>query len=160
FVTGGAGFIGSNLVDRLLAAGHHVTAYDNLSTGQEAFLHDARRHPRFALVNGDLLDRRALEAALAGHDLGFHPAAHADVRFGTRHPSRDLQQNTIATFNVIEAMRAAGVRRIAFSSTGSIYGEPEVFPTPETCPFPAQTSLYGASKLAGEGLIAAYCAGF
>jgi UDP-glucose 4-epimerase len=90
----------------------------------------------------------------------FHLAANADVRFGLEHPRRDLEQNTIATFNVLEAMRTHGIRRVAFSSTGSIYGEPEVFPTPETCPFPVQTSLYGASKLACEGLIAAYCQGF
>jgi UDP-glucose 4-epimerase len=90
----------------------------------------------------------------------FHLAANADVRFGTQHPRRDLEQNTIATFNVLEAMRQNGIRRIAFSSTGSIYGEPEVFPTPEAAPFPIQTSLYGASKLAGESLIQAYCEGF
>jgi UDP-glucose 4-epimerase len=160
FVTGGAGFIGSNLVDRLLAAGHPVTAYDNFSTGLHAFLGPARNHPLFRLVQGDLLDLPALTGAMRGSDMVFHLAANADVRFGTHHPSRDLEQNTIGTFNVLEAMRAAGARRVAFSSTGSIYGEPEVFPTPETCPFPVQTSLYGASKLAGEGLIAAYCAGF
>ena len=90
----------------------------------------------------------------------FHLAANADVRYGTEHPRKDLEQNTIATFNVLEAMRTAGVRRVAFSSTGSIYGEPNIFPTPEDAPFPVQTSLYGASKLAGEGLIAAYCEGF
>jgi UDP-glucose 4-epimerase len=90
----------------------------------------------------------------------FHLAANADVRFGTDQPRRDLEQNTIATFNVLEAMRANAVKRIAFSSTGSVYGEAHVFPTPEDAPFPVQTSLYGASKLAGEGLIAAYGAGF
>src|SRR6185312_12072112 len=89
-----------------------------------------------------------------------HLAANADVRFGTQHPRRDLEQNTIATYNVLESMRQAGISKIAFSSTGSIYGEPEVHPTPETAPFPVQTSLYGASKLAGEGLIQAYAAGF
>jgi UDP-glucose 4-epimerase len=93
-------------------------------------------------------------------DIVFHLAASADVRFGTEHPRKDLEQNTIATFNVLEAMRSSGIRRIAFASTGSIYGEPSVFPTPETAPFPVQTSLYGAAKLAGEGLIAAYCEGF
>jgi UDP-glucose 4-epimerase len=160
FVTGGAGFIGSSLVDRLLAGGHAVTAYDNVSTGQRAFLEEARQQPGFRLVEGDLLDAGRLEEAMAGHDFVFHLAANADVRFGTEHPRKDLEQNTIATFNVLEAMRANGVRRIAFSSTGSIYGEPEVFPTPETCPFPVQTSLYGASKAAGEALIAAYCTGF
>ena len=97
---------------------------------------------------------------MQGCEFVFHLAANADVRFGTDHPRRDLEQNTIVTFNVLEAMRAAGIRRIAFSSTGSIYGEPDVFPTPETAPFPVQTSLYGASKLAGEALIQAYCEGF
>jgi UDP-glucose 4-epimerase len=97
---------------------------------------------------------------MQGCDFVFHLAANADVRFGTQHPFRDLEQNTVATLNVLEAMRANGIRRIAFSSTGSIYGEANLFPTPEVCPLPVQTSLYGASKLAGEGLIQAYCAGF
>jgi UDP-glucose 4-epimerase len=160
FVTGAAGFIGSNLVDRLLALGHTVVGWDNLSTGQSEFLQAARRHERFRFVRGDNLDAAGLKAALRGCDFVFHLAANADVRFGTHHPAKDLEQNTVATFNVLEAMRANGVRRIAFSSTGSVYGEPDVFPTPETCSFPVQTSLYGASKVAGEGLIAAYCAGF
>jgi len=160
FVTGGAGFIGSAFVDRLLAGGHEVTAYDNFSTGQRPFLADADGHARFRLVEGDVLDAPRLRRAIAGHDLVLHLAANADVRFGLEHPRRDVEQNTLATFNVLEAMRDAGLRRIAFASTGSVYGEPSVFPTPETCPFPAQTSLYGASKLAGEGLISAYCSGF
>jgi UDP-glucose 4-epimerase len=160
FVTGGAGFIGSSLVDRLLAEGHDVIAYDNLSTGQEAFLADAARSPLFRLERADLLDTARLNAAMRGADTVFHLAANADVRFGTEHPRRDLEQNTIATFHVLEAMRANGVRRIAFASTGSIYGEAAVIPTPEDAPFPVQTSLYGASKLAGEGLIAAYAEGF
>jgi UDP-glucose 4-epimerase len=160
FVTGGAGFIGSAFVDRLLAGGREVTVYDDFSTGQRPFLAEAAGRPGFRLVQGDVLDAPALLAAIAGHDLVLHLAANADVRFGLEQPRRDLEQNTVATFNVLEAMRATGARRIAFASTGSVYGEPSVFPTPETCPFPAQTSLYGASKLAGEGLIAAYCAGF
>jgi UDP-glucose 4-epimerase len=159
-VTGGGGFIGSTLGDRLLADGHAVTAYDSFVAGQHAFLESARRQPAFRLVEGDVLDGERLAAAMAGHDLVVHLAAHADVRSGPEHPRRDLEQNTIATFTVLEAMRAAGVRRIAFASTGSVYGEPDVFPTPESCPFPVQTSLYGASKLAGEGLIQAYCEGF
>ena len=160
FVTGGAGFIGSNLVDRLLSDGHAVTAYDNLSTGQPRFLDAAKAKPNFKLVEGDVLDEKKLTAAVAGHDFVFHFAANADVRFGTHHPRRDLEQNTIATYNVLEAMRAGGVKQIGFSSTGSIYGEATVFPTPEDAPFPIQTSLYGASKLAGEGLIQAYVTGF
>ena len=160
FVTGAAGFIGSTLVDRLLADGHHVVGYDNFSTGQEAFLTGASTSDRFRLVRGDTLDPGGLTKAMAGATMVFHLAANADVRFGTDHPRKDLEQNTIATFNVLEAMRANGVPRIAFSSTGSIYGEAALIPTPEDAPFPVQTSLYGASKLAGEGLIAAYAAGF
>ena len=159
-MTGGAGFIGSNLVDRLLEAGHSVIAFDNFSTGQVEFVTEALDSPRFRLERGDLLDREALAHAMKGSDFVFHLAANADVRFGLEHPRRDLDQNAIATWNVLEAMRANDVRRIAFSSTGSIYGEPSVFPTPEDAPFPVQTSLYGASKLAAEGLIAAYAEGF
>ncbi|HET6248199.1 MAG TPA: NAD-dependent epimerase/dehydratase family protein [Tepidisphaeraceae bacterium] len=160
FVTGGAGFIGSNLVDRLLEDGHCVTVYDNFSSGQRGFIEQAAANPRFRLFEGDILDLPRLMLAMREHDLVFHLAANADVRFGTNHPRRDLEQNTIGTHNVLEAMRSAGVTRIAFSSTGSVYGEPEVFPTPETAPFPVQTSLYAASKLAGEAMISAYCAGF
>ena len=159
-VTGAAGFIGSTLVDRLLANGHQVTGYDNFSTGRDEFIAEARQHARFALVSGDTLDLPALTAAAAGADIVFHLAANADVRYGVDRPRQDLEQNTIATFNVLEAMRVNGVGRIAFASTGSIYGEPDLFPTPETAPFPVQTSLYGASKLAGEALIQAYCVGF
>jgi UDP-glucose 4-epimerase len=111
------------------------------------------------LVRGDTLDLPALTAALREAEFVFHLAANADVRFGTEHPRKDLEQNTIATYNVLEAMRAND-RRIAFSSTGSVYGEAQVIPTPEDAPFPIQTSLYGASKLAGEGLIQAYCEGY
>ena len=160
FVSGGAGFIGSNLVDRLLDVGHEVTVYDNLSTGLLQFLEYARDFDRFRLVEGDLLDEGSLSEAIAGHEFVFHLAANADVRFGTEHPRRDLEQNTIATNNVLEAMRKNGINKIAFASTGSVYGDATVIPTPENAPFPIQTSLYAASKLAGEGLIAAYCGGF
>jgi UDP-glucose 4-epimerase len=160
FVTGAAGFIGSSLVDRLLSAGVRVVGWDNFSTGQRAFPLDALRQSTYRLVEGDNLDLRALTTAMQGCDFVFHLAANADVRFGTRHPRRDLEQNTIATANVLEAMQANSIRRIAFASTGSVYGEPEVFPTPENSSLPVQTSLYGASKLAAEGLIEAYCEGF
>ena len=160
FVSGGAGFIGSNLVDRLLDLGHEVTVYDNLSTGLLQFLEYARDFDCFRLVKGDLLDEDSLSEAITGHEFVFHLAANADVRFGTEHPRRDLEQNTIVTYNILEAMRNHGIRKIAFASTGSVYGEAPVIPTPEGAPFPIQTSLYAASKLAGEGMIAAYCEGF
>jgi UDP-glucose 4-epimerase len=159
-VTGCAGFIGSALTDRLLAEGHEVVGYDNFSTGQEGFLARARESGHFRLVRGDVLNPQILGEAMRGAEFVFHLAANADVRFGTAHPAKDLEQNTIATHNVLETMRQHGVRRIAFSSTGSVYGESPMIPTPEDAPFPIQTSLYAASKLAGEGLIAAYCAGF
>lgn len=159
-VTGCAGFIGSNLVDRLLSTGCTVTGIDNFSTGQRRFLDGALPHPRFRLWEVDLLDLESLKSALEGGDLVIHLAANADVRFGTEHPRKDLEQNTIATYNVLEAMRANRIVRIAFSSTGSVYGEAGVIPTPEDAPFPIQTSLYAASKLACEGLISAYCEGF
>lgn len=160
FVTGAAGFIGSSLVDRLLADGKSVVGWDNFSTGQRRFVADALRHPAYRLIEGDNLDLPALTKAMTGCDFVFHLAANADVRFGTDHPGKDLQQNTVATYHVLEAMRANGIKRIGFSSTGSVYGESKVIPTPEDAPFPIQTSLYGASKVAGEGLIQAYCEGF
>lgn len=160
FVTGCAGFIGSNLVDRLLQQGHEVVGYDNFSTGHREFLTAALQNKNFSLIQGDLLDRNTLNQSMSNIDAVFHMAANADVRFGTHHPHKDLEQNAIATFNVLEAMRLSQVKRIAFASTGSIYGEAAVIPTPEDAPFPIQTSLYGASKLAAEGMIQAYCEGF
>jgi UDP-glucose 4-epimerase len=159
-VTGCGGFIGSNLTEHLLLKGHEVVGYDNFSTGQMRFLDTAYKSPRFSLFQDDILNLDSLIQAMKGCDFVYHLAANADVRFGFEHPRKDLEQNTIATFNVLEAMRANRIRRIAFSSTGSIYGEPEIFPTPEDAPFPIQTSLYGASKLAAEGLIESYCEGF
>jgi UDP-glucose 4-epimerase len=160
FVTGAAGFIGSNLVDRLLADGHKVTGVDNFSTGQPRFIEGALAHPNFQIFEIDLLDLDALKKTFAGGEAVFHLSANADVRFGTEHPRKDLEQNTMATYNVLEAMRANGIKKIAFSSTGSVYGDTPVVPTPENGPFPIQTSLYGASKAAGEGVIAAYCEAF
>jgi UDP-glucose 4-epimerase len=143
-----------------LANGWTVVGIDDFSTGQRRFLDKAAQNPNFRLVEADLLNSSALEAAMRGADFVFHLAANADVRQGLAHPRKDLEQNTIVTHNVLESMRANGIRKIAFASTGSIYGDAEVFPTPEGAPFPVQTSLYGASKLACEGLISAYCEGF
>ncbi len=161
-ITGVAGFIGSNLADRLLEQGDQVVGIDNFSTGHRDFLKNSLGNGGFTLVECDLLDQDKLASTMAssGAAMVYHMAANADVSRGTEHPRRDLEQNTIATSNVLEAMRGAGIGRIAFASTGSIYGEPELVPTPEDAPFPIQTSLYGASKLAAEGLIEAYCEGY
>jgi UDP-glucose 4-epimerase len=160
FVTGAAGFIGSNLCDRLLRDNWEVVGWENFSTGQPKFIEAAKRDSRFRLITGDNLDLKRLTEAMAGSSTIFHFAANADVRFGLEHPGKDLEQNTIATFHVLEAMRSNGIKKIAFASTGSVYGEATIIPTPEDAPFPIQTSLYAASKVAGESMIQAYCEGF
>jgi UDP-glucose 4-epimerase len=159
-ITGGAGFIGSNLADRLHAAGTEVVVVDNLRTGRMEFLAGLLGRPGFTLVRGDVLDAEVIGPAAEGCDWVFHLQANADVRGGLDHPTLDLEVNTVATSRVLEAARKGGVKRVLLASTGSVYGEPHCFPTPEDAPFPLQTSLYGASKLAGEGLLAAYCTGF
>ena len=161
-ITGGAGFIGSTLTDWALKKNHEVLAFDDLSTGLEFFLKDAKQNKNFKLVVGDIreLDQITSTAKDFKPDWIVHLAANADVRRGLERPRRDLDYNTIGTWNVLEACRLSGCKNFLFSSTGSVYGEPEVFPTPENAPFPTQTSLYGASKLAGEGLISAYSHGY
>lgn len=159
-ITGAAGFIGSNLVDRLLQEGNKVIGIDNFSTGQRRFIENALTHENFTFFEIDLLDLVSLKQSFIQAEIVIHLAANADVRFGTHHPHKDLEQNTIATHNVLEAMRANNIKKIVFSSTGSVYGEAPIVPTPENAPFPIQTSLYGASKVACEAMIAAYCEGF
>jgi UDP-glucose 4-epimerase len=159
-ITGGAGFIGSTLADRLLADGLPVVVYDDFSTGRRENVAGVAAHPHGAVVEGDVLDGERLRAALDGCDAVFHLQANADVRHGLEHPRRDLEQNAVATSELLEAMRDAGITRMGFASSGSIYGETTVVPTPEDAPLPVQTSLYGASKLAGEGMLQAYCHGF
>ena len=159
-ITGGAGFIGSNLADRLIDWGVEVAIVDDFSTGRHEFVTGALNSDGVRLIEADVLDMATLEDAMDGCDWVFHLQANADLRRGLDHPRRDLEQNTLATSNVLEAMRAQGVRRIVFASTGSVYGEPEIYPTPEDAAFPIQTSLYAASKLAGEALVSAYTSGF
>jgi UDP-glucose 4-epimerase len=156
-VTGGAGFIGSHVVDALVARGARVTILDNFSTGYRELV---STNAAVSLVEADLLDYPRLAAAMAGKHFVFHLAANADVKDGLLHPRKDVEQNIVATQNVLEAMRANGVKRIAFSSTGALYGDATVIPTPEDGPFPIQTSLYGASKVAAEGLLSAYSFGY
>ncbi len=154
-VTGGAGFIGSHVADALVEQGARVTVIDNFSTGFREFV-----NPKVELVEGDMLDAPLLNRVLKGQDFVFHLAANADVKDGLLHPRKDLEQNLLATHNLLEAMRANGCKHIAFCSTGSVYGECDVIPTPEDAPFPIQTSLYGASKVAAEGLLTAYAWGY
>jgi UDP-glucose 4-epimerase len=154
-VTGGAGFIGSHVVDALLARGARVRVIDDLSTGFRQFL-----NPAADLCESSLLDYQRVRGVFAGVDQVFHLAANADVRHGLSHPRKDVEQNLLATHNVLEAMREHGVTRVAFASTGAVYGDAAVLPTPEDAPFPVQTSLYGASKLAAEGLLSAYAHGY
>jgi UDP-glucose 4-epimerase len=123
FVTGAAGFIGSSLCDRLLRENWEVVGWDNFSTGQPEFVAAAKRHPLFRMVTGDNLDLERLSQAMAGSDVVFHLAANADVRFGLNHPRKDLEQNTVATFNVLEAMRSNQIKKIAFASTGRFMGK-------------------------------------
>ena len=160
-VTGCAGFIGSHIVDRLLKdSNNFVIGLDNFSTGNKKFIEKAKKSENFKFYEINLLNLNDLKKIFKGVDVVFHLAANADVRFGVQNPRRDLEQNTLVTQNVLEAMQFNNVRKIIFSSTGSIYGEAKLIPTPEDCPFPTQTSFYGASKIACEGLISAYCEGF
>jgi len=159
-VTGGAGFIGSHITEKLLSMGHYVTVFDNFSTGNQRFLSSSKSHEKFTLINGDLLDSDLLEKTLEGIDVVYHMAANADIRLGFKNPRADIEQNTFATFNVLEAMRKNEVKRIIFASSAAALGEPDAFPTPETCKIPTQTSLYGASKMACEGMISSYCEGY
>ena len=154
-VTGGAGFIGSHVVDALVARGARVRVIDDLSSGFREFL-----NPAAELCEASLLDPQRIAGVFAGAEQVFHFAANADVRRGLEQPRRDLEQNVLATHHVLEAMRAHGVSRIAFASTGAVYGDAALLPTPEDAPFPVQTSLYGASKVAAEGLLSAYAHGY
>ncbi len=160
FVTGGAGFIGSTMVDLLLSKGHQVVAYDNMETGRNQFLSGAKNNPNFSFILADLNDSLKLEGAMRGADVVVHFAANADVRNGLNQRYKDIEVNTIGTHQVLEAMVKNDVKKIMFSSTSSVYGEAKTFPTPENSPFPIQTSLYATSKLSGEGLISSYCLGF
>ena len=156
-VTGCAGFIGSNLVDILLDRKYKVIGVDNLRTGNKKNLILASRNKNFKFVKFDLLRRNKIEKIFSQNiDIIFHMAANADVRKGYHKPINDLKFNTILTFNILEEMRKRKIKKIVFCSTGSIYGETKQIPTPENANFPIQTSMYGASKLACEGLLQAY----
>lgn len=155
-ITGGAGFVGSNLAERLLADGHRVTVFDDLSAGSLEFLRDCRTHTEFCFIEGDLLEPDQIGKAVRGQDVVFHLAANSDIDKGRSESDRDLRLGTLATFNTLDAMRANGVRQLVFSSSSVVYGEPTQIPTPEDYGPLLPISLYGASKLACEGLISAF----
>lgn len=160
-VTGCAGFIGSNLVERILENSDNIViGIDNLSTGNFKFLEKVQNLNNFYFHEIDLFTSNDLNKIFKGGDIVFHLAANADVRYGIDHPRKDLEQNTIVTQNILEAMLYNDIKRIVFSSTGSVYGEATTIPTPEDAAFPVQTSFYGASKTACEGLISAFCESF
>jgi len=155
FITGGAGFIGSTLADKLLREGFNVIVYDNLSTGQPLFYEHNLSNPNYKFIEADILDRDKLNIVTQGIDVIFHFQANADIRGGMKNTNVDLGQNIIGTHNVLEAARINSIKKFAFASSAAIYGEPAIFPTPEDIPV-IQTSLYGASKLSAEALIQAY----
>jgi len=159
-VTGGAGCIGSNLAERLLGEGHTVIALDNLSAGSRTFLSECEQMARFRFICADLLNFAALREAMADVEVVFHLAANSDITQSRLQTDLDLRLGTLATFNVLEAMRLAGVSKIIFSSSSVVYGEPTVMPTPEDYGPLFPISFYGASKLAAEALISAYCRNF
>ena len=160
FVTGGAGFIGSHLVDTLIDRGHTVTVYDNLSSGDTQFIHHHLKEPGFTFITEDLLNLPELKRALTGHDMVFHMAANPHVRLGETHTDLDLRQGVIATYNVLESMRLQGIKKIVFSSSSVVYGETTVPSLPETYGPTLPISFYGAGKLGAEGLISAFCGTF
>lgn len=157
FVTGGAGFIGSHLSERLLAAGNVVTAYDNLSSGRREWIQHLLDEPRFRLIEGDLRDMDGLKEAAAGHDLVFHLGANTDIRRGNQDTRLDLENDIIATHNLLEAMRQLGIRKLLFASSSTVFGELVLRRTSEDVGPLLPISLYGAGKLACEGMISAYC---
>jgi UDP-glucose 4-epimerase len=156
FITGGAGFIGSHAVDRLLAKGHGVTAYDNLVTGRRNWLAPHAGHPAFHFIEGDILNQQLLQKTMAGHDIVLHLAANTDIPSGYVKTRLDLDNCIIGTWNILDAMRELGIGDILFASSATVYGYPTVMPTPETYGPLLPQSHYGAGKLACEALISGF----
>jgi len=154
-VTGGAGFIGSHLVDRLLGEGYSVSVVDNMSCGRLENLKHHSGNPHLKVHNVDMRDAGRLDRIFVRHDVVFHMAAHANIRESLADHRSDLENNVIGTLNILEAMQKNNIQDLVFASTSALYGEATVRPTPEDY-FPVQTSLYGASKLACEAYVEAY----
>jgi UDP-glucose 4-epimerase len=154
-VTGGVGFIGSHLVDRLLADGWRVTVLDNLLTGRRSNLSHQKGNARLKVVDGDIRELETVSKCSRGCDAVFHLAAHALMRVSLQDHRADLEHNIVGTLNVLESMAANKVPDFVFASTSALYGEADVTPTPESYSG-IQTSLYGTAKLAGEGYASAF----
>ncbi len=159
-VFGGAGFIGSFLAKSLLLQGHEVTVFDSLYTGKMENIADCNENKRFKFIKADMRNLDAVKKAIAGNDIAYHLAANADIRGGMENTFLDFEYNAITAYNALEAMRKCDVKKIVFTSSSAVYGEPGVFPTPESFGPLVPTSLYGASKLAAEGYVAAFCEDF
>lgn len=156
FISGGAGFIGSHLCDRFLSLGHEVIAYDNLVLGKRSLLSEAMKSSQFRFIEADLTDLERVKTEMKGVDLVVHMAANSDISQGASRTDVDMKNGTIATYNVLEAMRVGGVKKLIFASTSAIYGEADVKPTPESYGPLFPISFYGASKLACEAMISAF----
>lgn len=160
FVTGGAGFIGSHLVDKLINKGNIVTVYDNLSSGKKQYIKQHLENNNFSFIQADLLDLKQVKKEIKGHDVVFHIAANPHVRLGEKQTDLDLKYETIATYNVLESIRVNNIKKIIFSSSSVVYGETPEISLTETYGPTLPISLYGAGKLASEGLISAFCGTF
>lgn len=157
FLTGGAGCIGSELCKKLLEEGNEVVVFDNLSSGKiENIEHLFGNNCK--LIKGDVLEKKMLASSMEGSDIVYHLAANPDIRYRNGDPlDKDFTQNAVGTYNVLEAMAKNNVKKIVFSSSSAVLGLPKTFPTPETYGPVVPISLYGASKLACEGFISAFC---
>jgi len=156
FVTGGAGFIGSHLVDKLIEKGHNVTVFDDLSSGKKEFIKHHLENDNFSFAKADLIDGKTVLKEIEGHDVVFHIAANPDVRMGAQKPDI-AKKDILATYNLLDAMREHEIKKIVFSSSSTIYGETPPFPLPENYGPLLPISVYGAAKLAAEGLISSFC---
>lgn len=157
FVSGGAGFIGSHVMDWLISKENHVTVYDNLSSGRIEHLAHRKGKPNFRFIRGDLLHKLKLKEATKEHDFVFHLASNPDISKSIKQPDLDLKQGILATFNLLEAMRINDIEKIAYTSGSGVYGDVGTTKTPEDFGPLLPISMYGASKLACEAMISAYC---
>ncbi|NJE42917.1 NAD-dependent epimerase/dehydratase family protein [Thermococcus sp. GR6] len=155
-VTGGAGFIGSHLVDRLMELGYEVRVLDDLSAGTLDNLKRWLEHERFEFIEGDMRNREIVKKAVEDVEVVFHLAANPEVRIGSQSPELLYETNVVMTYTLLEAMRKSWVKYLVFTSSSTVYGDAEVIPTPEDYAPLEPISVYGGAKLAAEALISGY----